>query len=197
MFTGILLFIVGIPLSDDILAQPVPDSLISLYDSIQDVHRKRWERGMESRLHGLDISVQNNTASADSARRVLQELQESISELRYLQRIQEQQLDSVAARLEKASQSAAVYRKNLRRNLWISGGLFLLLLAASFTYLLVRSVKTRKMLQRIRLRRRRDRRKLEGRIAQQEEILMTAIGSQERRFRKRLKALKKRRSGEK
>jgi len=195
--SGTLIFLLVISMLPEALAQPVPDSIISPYDSVQDLRRRRWETGLESRLHGLDTSVHKNASSVDSARMLLQVLQESMRNLEEVQKVQQRQLDTMAVRLGQARDSAEVFRKNLRRNLWIITGLLFLLLAASFAYLVSRSMTTRTLLQKLRRKLRRDRKMLEGRIARQEENLGTALGSQERRFKKKLKAIKRSRSRKK
>lgn len=173
------------------LSQEVPDSLVSVYDSIQDTRFMRFGGKTEARMQRMEKAQQGVSLSVDSARTQLSETRDSVEQLRAWQSIQDQRLDSLEHELHTAEAAMAAYREGIRRNMRLATAVFLALLLASTGLLLMLHVRIRRRLEGQRKKQKKIHKALAVDLKDQEAQFYQAIGAQDRRFNRKFRALKK------
>lgn len=148
--TGCIFLLLWIPLL--LSAQFRADSFHTSYDSIQDVNLSRVRRNMERQLTETNERLVESNRTIDSLTDVLDGLKGRLEELEIEYDHLEDQFHSLQEQMGKRSEETTVYRKKLQGTLWIGGVTLLVLLISSFLFLLIYSLKTRWLLQRVQVR---------------------------------------------
>ena len=161
-------------------AQFRADSFHTPYDSIQDLNLRRTERNLERKLRQTDEKLMESIRTIDSLTGVVDELNGRLEGLGIEYDHLEDQLRNQQDQLGKRSEETAVYRKKLQSTLWIGGITLLVLVISSFLFLLIYSLKTRWLLQKVQARVKR----LQKAIRNQWWKIRNAPGMKEKRIRK-------------
>lgn len=142
------------------LPQGNPDSLTTSYDSLQDLRVNRFERRIERQLEEMEIRSMESNHVRDSLASVIEDLKTKSGQLERQHRRLDAQLQAMQENAERFSEESVQYRMNLERTLWIAGTIMLGLIAASFIFLLLFTLRTRWLLDRLKERVNRMRRNL-------------------------------------
>jgi hypothetical protein len=176
--TGWIFLLLWIPAS--LSAQFRADSFHTPYDSIQDLNLKRAERNLERQLRQTNEELTESTRTIDSLTGVVDGLKGRLEDLGTEYDLLEDRFSNLEEQLGKRSEETAVFRKKLQSTLWIGGITLLVLVISSFLFLLIYSLRTRWLLQRVQARLRR----LRKAFRLQWKKIREAPGMKEKRIRK-------------
>lgn len=132
--------------------QPIPDSVTTAYDSLQDLRVNRVERQMNRQLEEMEMWFSESKRISDSLASAIGQLNEKTGQLERTYRKLDAQLQSVREGTERQSEESTRYREKLERTLWIAGTILVVLVITSLLFLLLYTLKTRGMLERLKSR---------------------------------------------
>jgi len=130
-------------------SQTRQDSMEINYDSIQDVRINQLERRLDRRMDQIEGEQVEAVESLDSMGLILEDLLNHLEHLEQDRQMQSERLSLIQDEIEHSRKSSQEYRKSLHRILWIAGSVILILLVASFLVLLLFSLKTRSLTERL------------------------------------------------
>jgi len=157
------------------------------YDSIQDVRTNQLERRVDRRMDQLEGEQMDNGESLDSMGLILEDLLNHMEHLERDKQFQSEQLSLLQDEIEHSQEASRQYRKGLQRVLWIVGSVILILLSTSFLVLLLFSLKTRSLMDRLKWKQKR----LGSELKAQKKEVRRAMRSQKMEIRKGARVKKK------
>lgn len=132
--------------------QKISDSLPTPVDSLQDLRIDRFERWVGSQMEEIRRRSLESDQVRDSLDMVIEELKQEAVQLEQQNRQLATQISSIREDNERSAMESIRYREKLERTLWLAGAIGIVLVVASFIYLLLYSLRTRWMLERLRVR---------------------------------------------
>lgn len=161
-------------------SQRVPDSVTTAYDSLQDLRFNRFERQIGRQLEEMEMWFSESNRLSDSLSFDIDQLNEKTGQLERAHQRLDAQLLSVRESAERSSEESMRYREHLERTLWIAGTVLVVLIITSLLFLLIYTLRTRWMLERLKARVN----KLRKSVREQRKKLRRAPGMQKKAIRK-------------
>jgi hypothetical protein len=140
------------------------DSSRAGYDSIQDARMERMEWRTNRRFNLLEEVLKGDREALDSMGLAMKSLRQQLEHLGQQGQVRSEKLSMLEEELESSRRAAQQYRDSLRRFLWISGMLIVLLIGLSFLILLLFGMKTRHLVERLRWKQKQVNRELAGEL---------------------------------
>ncbi len=177
--------------------QGSPDSLSTPYDSLQDLRDLQFRRSIERQLREIEQQSLESGLVRDSLADVVDALRQQAGHLARENQRLEAEIDAVRQGMDRSTGESIRYRKKLEGTLWVAGSILVILMAASFVFLLLFTLRTRWMLEKlkgrvVRLRRNlKEQRKKMRRAPGMDKKAIRSITRSEVRSRIKAKHLKK------
>ncbi|MGW8316894.1 MAG: hypothetical protein ACWGNV_14955, partial [Bacteroidales bacterium] len=109
----------------------------------------RFERRIDRQLGEMELRSRESNDVRDSLASVIEDLKRKTGQLEQQNQRIDAQLQAIQEHAEQFSEESIRYRKNLERTLWMAGTILVGLVAASFIFLLLFTLRTRWMLERL------------------------------------------------
>jgi hypothetical protein len=144
--------------------QTLQDTAWAIRDSILDARMDRLEWQANRRMELMQERVDETRFQIDSIVPVLEQLHRDLTRLEQEKLAQSEMIRGLGVELEASRASSERYRERLQRTLWLSATVLLTLLFAVFIILLLYSLKTRHLLDRLNWRLEQVRKELWGQM---------------------------------
>jgi hypothetical protein len=129
--------------------QSLRDTAGAIRDSILDARMDRLEWQANRRMDLMQERLDETRLQIDSIVPILEELHRDLTRLEQEKLTQSEMIEGLREELEASRASSELYRERLQRTLWLSATALLTLLFAVFIFLLLYSLKTRHLLDRL------------------------------------------------
>ena len=136
-------------LSSYALPQGNTDSLSTRYDSLQDLRVMQFMRSIERRVGEIEQQSVESGQVRDSLADVIDALLQQAGHLARENQRLEAEINAVRQELDRSTGESIRYREKLEGTLLVAGLVLVILIAASFVFLLIFTLRTRRMLEKL------------------------------------------------